>query len=106
MMKNWLRSARNVVTDNFFTSIRSHYICRHYSQEQTRHTTAVGNETEQRGKSSIFAFSGNLTLVFYAPKKDKIVTLLSLMQHDTQVEGEERKPHIILFIACNFPCFY
>lgn len=48
-------------------------------------------------KSSVFGFSGNLTLVPYVPKKGKAVLLLSTQHHDGTTEGGDRKPEIILY---------
>ena len=44
--------------------------------------------------SSIFGFSGPLTLVSFV-KKGKAVVLLSSMHHDTEVVVEDSKPDII-----------
>ena len=80
LTKKWLQSGRNIVTDNFFTSIQL------AEDLYVDHTTLVGTirknkpdipkqltVTEGREeKSSIFAFSGNLTLVSYAPKRAKL----------------------------------
>jgi len=73
LAKNWLRSGRNVVTDSFFTSFQlteDLYVDR---------TTLVGTNCKSKPdipkqlttkeQSSIVAFSGNLTLIFYVPKK-------------------------------------
>jgi len=75
LTKNWLRSGRNVVTDNFFTSVElaeDLYVdyttlvgtIRKNKSDIPKQLTTKENREE---KSSIFAFSGNLTLVSYAP---------------------------------------
>ena len=46
--------------------------------------------------SSVFRFSGNLTIVSYAPLRGKAVVLLSTMHHTATTEGEEDKPEIVL----------
>lgn len=100
----WLNTGRNVVCDNFFTSIP---LAEDLLQE---HTTILGtlrqNKPEippemkpnngREEKSSIFAFSGNLTLASYVPTKGKAVTVLSTGHHDERVEGDDRKPEMIL----------
>ena len=57
----------------------------------------VMTETKNRQEhSTIFRFCGPVTLASYAPKKNKLVTVLSTMHHDTQVEGANLKLEIIL----------
>ena len=48
-------------------------------------------------KSSIFGFSGNLTLASYVPKKGQAVLVLSTQHHDSTTEGEDRKPEVVLY---------
>lgn len=50
----------------------------------------------EEGKSFMFGFSGDLTIVLYVPRKGKIVTMLSTMHRDSAAEGEDRKPQVIL----------
>jgi len=91
------------VMDNLFTSIS-------LAEDLLKlQTTLVGtirrNEPdipkemiETKGKeekSSMFGFSGDLTLVAYVPRKGKIVTMLYTMHHDSATE-EDRKPQVIL----------
>ena len=47
-------------------------------------------------RSSVFGFSGNLTIVSYAPSRGKAVVLLSTMHHTATTEGEEDKTEIVL----------
>ena len=41
-------------------------------------------------RSSVFGFSGNLTMVSYAPSRGKAVVLLSTMHHIATTEGEDK----------------
>jgi len=91
------------VSDNFFTSVplaedmfaqnMTHVgtIRKNKADVPAKMTTAQGREE----RSSTYGFCDNLTLVSYVPKKGKVVTLLSSMHHDTRVEGDDKKPHII-----------
>lgn len=75
-----------------------------YTAWNAEHTDSPKEMTEVRGKeekSSLFGFCENLTLASYVPKKGKVVVMLSTMHHDTTVEGDDRKPHIIMhYNAC------
>lgn len=104
LTNRWLKSGRNIVMDNFFTSVPL------ATNLLSQNTTIVGTIrknkpdipsqlTDSKGReenSTIFAFSDQLTLVSYVPKKKKVVTLLSTMHHDCAVEGPTKKPHVIL----------
>jgi hypothetical protein len=104
LTSRWLHSGRNIVMDNFFTSVQL------AEELMTKNTTLVGTirrnkpdipdeltvKTGRSEKSSLFTFDDKITLVSYVPRKGKNVTLLSTMHHDDKVEGEDRKPHIIL----------
>ena len=107
--KHWLKSGRNIVMDNFFTSVP-------LAEELLYlHTTVVGTirknkpdipklmtETKNRPENStIFGFCRPLKLASYVPKKNKLVTVLSTMHHDEQVGGEKLKPAIILHYNAN-----
>lgn len=104
LTKFWMKSGRNIVIDNYFTSVP-------LAEDLLQmNTTLVGTirknkpdipkeMIDTRGKeekSSTFGFSDDLTLVSYIPKKGKVVTMLSTMHHDSITEGEDRKPQIIL----------
>jgi hypothetical protein len=47
--------------------------------------------------SSIFGFTNDLTLVSYAPNKNKSVVLLSSLHHDSAICRNSGKPEIIEF---------
>ena len=103
LTEKWLRSGQNIVSDNFFTSVPLAEdmfaqnmtlvgtIRKNKADVPAKMTTAQGREE----RSSTYGFCDNLTLVSYVPKKGKVVTLLSSMHHDTRVEGDDKKPHII-----------
>ena len=46
-------------------------------------------------RSSAFGFTGDLTMVSYAPSRGKAVVLLSTKHHTATTEGED-KPEIVL----------
>lgn len=91
-------SGRNVTVDNFFSSLS---LAQKLSKKQmTLLGTIRKNRTELppefvtvKGRevlSSLFAFRDDATLVSYCPKKGKVVTLLSSMH--TQPEVNETRP--------------
>ena len=45
---------------------------------------------------TLFGFHDQLTLVSYVPKPAKSVIVISSMRHDKAVEGDQKKPQIIL----------
>lgn len=102
-IKPWYRSGRNIVADNFFCSIPLAEELLH--EQLTLVGTVRRNKPEipvemqpsrsRPEKSSLFAFSGNLTLVSYVPKLQKAVILISTMHHDMELQGDKRKPAII-----------
>ena len=47
--------------------------------------------------SSMFGFQKHATLVFFTPKKNKSVVLLSTMHRDAKVDAETKQPEIIQF---------
>ena len=101
----WLGTGRNIVCDNFFTNIPLAEELLH------RQTTIVGTlrknkreippellpNKDRPEKSSVFAFSGNLTMASYVPNKGKAVFLLSTQHHDKATEGDDHKPEVILY---------
>ena len=104
MVAPWYRSGRNVTADNFFTSIP---LAEDLLQNGLTYVGTIrSNKAEIPAEmkpnknrevySSMFGFKDQVTLVSYVPKKDKSVKALSTMHHDTAVEGEDRKPEIIL----------
>ena len=82
LTEKWLQSGRNIVSDNFFTSIPLAEdlfaqnmtlvgtIRKNKSNVPAKTTTAQRREE----RSSIFGFCDNLTLVSYVPKKGKVAT--------------------------------
>lgn len=50
--------------------------------------------------SSIFGFQKDVTIVSYAPKKNKAVILLSTMHTDAAIHPETNKPDIIMDYNC------
>ena len=104
MVAPWYRSGKNVTADNFFTSIP---LAEDLLQNGLTYVGTIrSNKAEIPAEmkpnnnrevySSMFGFKDQVTLVSYVPKKDKSVKALSTMHHDTAVEGEDRKPEIIL----------
>ena len=104
MVAPWYRSGRNVTADNFFTSIPLAedllqngltYVCTIRSNKAEIPAEMKPNKNKEV-YSSMFGFKDQVTLVSYVPKKDKSVKALSTMHYDSAVEGEDRKPEIIL----------
>jgi len=96
-------SGRNVVGDNFFTSVA--LVEELHQQGLTYVGTMRKNKRDipppmfsrnRQELSSAFAFHENKTLVSYVPKKYKSVVLISTMHHDTHVDTDMKKPDIIL----------
>lgn len=48
-------------------------------------------------KSSVFLFSGEVTMVSFIPKDRHSVLLASSLHHDNKINNETRKPEIIHF---------
>jgi hypothetical protein len=105
LIEPWKGSGRNITCDNYFTSVP--LACDLLAMNTTLVGTLRKNKADipaamQAGSdrpstSSIFGFSGPLTMVSYAPKKNKAVILLSTMHHDATVSSTEgKKPEIIL----------
>ncbi|KAB0790446.1 hypothetical protein PPYR_15168 [Photinus pyralis] len=109
LVATWTKKGRNVVADNFFSSIPL------VQDLLSMRTTYVGtlrkNKVEipkemqpHRSRevfSSLFGFSGELTVVSYVPKKSNAVVMLSTMHQDATVIGEEKKPEVILHYNSN-----
>nr|BAD11136.1 yabusame-2 [Bombyx mori] len=56
--------------------------------------------TDRQPNSSVFGFQKDITLVSYAPKKNKVVVVMSTMHHDNSIDestGEKQKPEMITF---------
>lgn len=97
-------SGRGITTDNFFTSMK-------LAQDLlTKNLTLLGtvrkNKTDtplelstkvnRSVTSSKFAFSGDITMVSYIPKKNRMVHLLSTQHDDDAVSDQEHKKPIII----------
>lgn len=103
MVSPWYKSGRNVVGDNFFTSVVLSeellnqgltYVGTMRKNKRDIPPSMLSRDRDEL--SSIFAFHENKTMVSYVPKEYKSVVLLSTMHHDTRVDGEKKKPDIIL----------
>jgi len=103
-------TGRNITTDNWFTSVKL------AEELLQRKLTLVGTIKKNKPEipvefkespkrevySSLFAFSDNITLTSYVPKKGKAVCLISSMHTDSNIiENEKRKPEIILYYNKN-----
>ncbi|KAA5585724.1 hypothetical protein F3G61_32635, partial [Pseudomonas aeruginosa] len=102
------RSHRNVTFDNWFTGYE---LMLHLLNEYR--LTSVGTvrknnrqipesfiRTDRQPNSSVFGFQKDITLVSYAPKKNKVVVVMSTMHHDNSIDestGEKQKPEMITF---------
>lgn len=96
-------SGRGLTTDNFFTSF-------HLANDLLeKNLTLLGtvrksnrdtpNELKIRGqseKSSRFAFTGEISMVSYVPKKGRLVHVLSTQHSDTSISQEEHKKPIMI----------
>jgi hypothetical protein len=105
LVRPWQNTGRNITMDNYFTSYNL------ATDLLLVRTTVVGTMRKNRPEipkellpargraemSSIFCFSGPVTLASYVPKKNKAVVVLSTMHHDAQIDiNIESKPEIIL----------
>lgn len=102
----FLDSGRNITMDNFFTGIQL------ADELLARRTTVVGTLRKNKrdipaafvdckGRtipSTMFAFSDQLTICSYCPKKNKAIVMLSSMHHDAAISEDHpaKKPDIIL----------
>ena len=101
-------TGRNITLDNWFTSLEL------ANDLYQKNITLVGTLRKNKAEippgftvtknreigSSLFGFHKNSTLVSYAPKKNKIVLVLSTMHHDSNIDsstGEKKKPEMITF---------
>ena len=104
-MASWYRSGRNVAADNFFTVIP--LSGDHIKNGLTHVGTIRSNKVETSAKikpnrtrevySFIFELKRQAAFDFYVPVKNRSVTVLSTMDHDTLVAGEDQKPEIIMY---------
>ena len=100
------KAARNITTDIFFTNFEL------AEKLMTKQTNCVGTVRKNKrdiprsfiakkrdANTSIFGFNKHSTLVFYVPKKNKTVLLLSTMHHDKAMDVKKGKPKIIMFYS-------
>ena len=103
LISSWRHSGRNVVTDNFFTSVElaQNLLVQGLTFVGTIRSNkphipeAMRANSRRPEHSSIFGFSDQITLVSYVPKVGKSVIVLSTMHHDKAIEGSLSKPEII-----------
>nr|XP_012148640.1 PREDICTED: piggyBac transposable element-derived protein 4-like [Megachile rotundata] len=97
-------SWRGITTDNFFTSVglakyllESKLTLLGTVRKNKPDTPAEISVKSRPEKSSMFAFTKDITMVSYIPKKGKMVHLLST-QHDDDIvsEADDNKPIMIL----------
>lgn len=107
MVESIKDSHRNVVMDNWFTSfpliteLYENYgltvlgtLRKNKPEIPPVFTSTKGREP----KSTYFGFQPNCTLLSYAPKKGKVVLLVSTMHHDATIDpdtGDKFKPNMI-----------
>jgi hypothetical protein len=100
LVSQWRRSGRNVVADNFFTSVE---LVEQLLADGLTYTGTIRSNkahippemkpnSNRTQHSSVFGFHDQLTLVSYVPKPGKSVTVISSMHHDKAVEGDAMKP--------------
>lgn len=104
LVQPYHESWRGITTDNFFTSVPlANYLL-------TKKLTLLGTVRKNKPdtppqlkltsrpiESSVFAFTKNLTMVSYIPKKNRMVHLLSSQHDDDRVcPDNKNKPYIIL----------
>lgn len=97
-------SGRGITTDNFFTSVAlaNYLLSKNLTllgtvRKNKPDTPATLNYTSRPIHSSMFAFTKDLTMVSYIPKKGRMVHLLSSQHDEDKVsEEDEKKPIMIL----------
>jgi hypothetical protein len=103
LISSYRHSGRNVVADNFFTSVElaQNLLANGLTYVGTIRSNkphipdAMRANSRRPEHSSIFGFSDQITLVSYVPKVGKSVMALSTMHHDKTIEGSLSKPEII-----------
>lgn len=98
-------TGRNITGDNWFSSIplarellqkKITYVGTLKKNKKELPPELVSKQTEEH--KSIFAFQTDMTVVSYAPKRNRNVVMISTMHHDGQIiEENANKPEIILF---------
>lgn len=101
------RSHRNITFDNWFTSyeLMLHLLNQHQLtstgtlRKNKRQIPECFTKTNRKPGSSLFGFQKDITIVSYAPKKNKVVLAMSTLHHDNAIDeatGEKKKPEIFL----------
>ncbi|XP_022906604.2 piggyBac transposable element-derived protein 4-like [Onthophagus taurus] len=99
-----LNSNRNVTVDNYYSSYQLAiylkengltFIATMKKNKPEIPPQFLPNENREVG-SSIFGFQHDVTLISYAPKKNKSVILIATMHDEGEVDEENGKPIIIL----------
>lgn len=102
-----LKSGHNITTDNFFTSIRLAMKLLERKNPMTLLGTlrcnrkyipeSIRSHSKEDEYSSRFAFTDDLMIVSYIPKRNKSVVLLSSSHPNRSlIDDEKRKPEVIL----------
>lgn len=102
------QSNRNLTFDNWFTSheLMLHLLANHRLTSTgtvRKNKKCIPSALLKTGKepgSSLFCFQKDITLVSYAPKKNKVVIAMSTLHHDDRIDettGDKKKPEIITF---------
>lgn len=97
---------RNITTDNWYTSIELANVLK--NKQLTLVGTLKKNKREipkdflpsikRPVDSCLFGFfTRDVTMVSYAPKKNKAVVLISTMHHTKEVDKDTKKPEIVLY---------
>ena len=97
------QGGRNVTTDNFFTSVdlsnrlkyRTLTLVGTMKQNKKEIPTEFKPAGQRREYSSLFGVTKELTLVSYAPRKNKSVIFLSSLHCDAAICDDTGKPEII-----------
>lgn len=104
LVKEIENSGRNITCDNFFTSLSLS------RQLLMKNLTLVGTIRKNKGElpnefiatkgrateSTMFGFQDDTMIVSYCPKKGRVVTLLSTLHNQKEIdEGEKNKPAVI-----------
>ena len=103
LVSPYRRSGRNVVADNFFSSVdlAQDLLVDGLTYVGTLRSNkphvpeAMKAHRSREDMTSLFGFHDQLTLVSYVPKPGKCVLAVSTHHHDTAVVGEAKKPEII-----------
>lgn len=105
LVSPWRHSGRNVVADNFFSSVD---LAEQLLADQMTYVGTIRSNKPHvpeamkasRGRqelSTLFGFHDQLTLVSYVPKPGKAVLAISTLHHDATIDVQmKNKPEVIL----------